>query len=322
MLTKFLALAANTFVETIRQPIFGVVVVATLILMPLNVGLAAYTLKDDDKLLVELGLSTLLLSGLFLSSFSATSVLTREIENKTVLTVVSKPVSRSLFLAGKYMGLFWALALAFYICFLGFIFSIQHKVLQTSADEWHAPVLVFGFGGVILPLLIAAFRNFLNGKDVTTTAVLIGTPMLTIGAILTCFLGRNWELQPFSEGAPGVAVIMAGFLVFCAVMVLAAIALAVSTRLGQVMTLLTCLAVLLVGLITDYLLADAAAKSTVADIAYNHIPNFSFFWVIEAVNDGRGIPVAYFAYTSLYALLIVVAALLMGTALFQRREVG
>ena len=322
MLTKFLALAANTFVETIRQPIFGVVVVATLILMPLNVGLAAYTLKDDDKLLVELGLSTLLLSGLFLSSFSATSVLTREIENKTVLTVVSKPVSRSLFLAGKYVGLLLALALAFYICFLGFIFSIQHEVLQTSAQTWHGPVLAFGFGGVIIPLLIAAFRNFLNGKEVTTTAMIVGTPMLTIGAICTCFLGRGWEIQPFFEGAPSAAIILSGFLVFCAVMVLAAIALAVSTRLGQVMTLLTCLAVLLVGLITDYLLADVAAKSTVANVAYNHIPNFSFFWIIEAVNDGRDIPLAYFAYTSLYALLIVIAALLVGTALFQRREVG
>ena len=117
MVGKLLAISINTFLETIRQPIFGVVLATTLLLMMLNVSLAAYTLDDDDKLLTELGLSTLLLSGLFLASFSATSVLTREVEVKTVLTVISKPVSRWLFILGKYLGLLAGLALAFYICF-------------------------------------------------------------------------------------------------------------------------------------------------------------------------------------------------------------
>jgi ABC-2 type transport system permease protein len=132
---KLFAIAANTFTETVRQPVYGVVVGATLLLMIFNVGLAAYTLKDDDKLLTELGLSTLLLSGLFLASFSATSVLTREIDNKTVLTVVSKPISRPVLIVGKFVGLVTALLLAFYLCFLGFLYSIQHKVLQTSAGR-------------------------------------------------------------------------------------------------------------------------------------------------------------------------------------------
>ena len=322
MLGKLFAIAANTFVETIRQPVFGVVLVATLLLMVLNVGLAAFTLDDDDKLLVELGLSTLLLSGLFLSSFSATSVLTREIENKTVLTVVSKPVSRTLFLAGKYLGLLAALALAFYICFLGFFFSIQHQVLQTSSDPWHGPVLVFGLGGAMVTCVIAGFRNFLTGKEFVTTALSVGTPLLTAGAVITCFFGREWEMQPMTEGLPAPDVFVAAVLVFFAVMVLAAIALAASTRVGQVMTLLICLAVLMVGLTTDYLLSELAETSIVAGIVYRHLPNFSIFWIVDAVNNEQPIPMSYAGYTAGYAVLMASAALLAGVALFQRREVG
>ena len=322
MLGKLFAIAANTFVETIRQPVFGVVLVATLLLMVLNVGLAAFTLDDDDKLLVELGLSTLLLSGLFLSSFSATSVLTREIENKTVLTVVSKPVSRTLFLAGKYLGLLAALALAFYICFLGFFFSIQHQVLQMSADRWHGPVLVFGLGGAMVTCVIAGFRNFLTGKEFVTTALSVGTPLLTAGAVITCFFGREWEVQPMTEGLPAPDVFVAAVLVFFAVMVLAAIALAASTRVGQVMTLLICLAVLMVGLTTDYLLSELAETSIVARIVYRHLPNFSIFWIVDAVNNEQPIPMSYAGYTAGYAVLMASAALLAGVALFQRREVG
>ena len=90
MVQRFLAIAINTFVETIRQPIYGVLLLATFAMLILNVSLAGFTLEDDNKLLLDLGLSTLMLSGLFLSAFSATGVLTREIENKTVLTALQE----------------------------------------------------------------------------------------------------------------------------------------------------------------------------------------------------------------------------------------
>jgi hypothetical protein len=322
VLSRLVAIAANTFLETIRQPIYAVVLVATLFLMIMNVGLAAFTLEDDDKLLTELGLSTLLLSGLFLSSFSATSVLTREIENKTVLTVVSKPVSRPIFLAGKYLGLLAALILAYYVCFLGFFFSIQHKVLQTSADPWHYPVLVFGLGAVLIACVAAGIANFLYGKEFVAVALWVGTPLLTIGALASCFFEREWEFQSFWEGFPDPQILVAAFLIFCAVMVLSAIALAASTRLGQVMTLLICLAVLMVGLISDYLLSELAERAIWASALYKHIPNFSLFWVVDAVNAENPIPARYVGYVVLYASLMAGAALLLGVALFQRREVG
>ncbi len=127
MFQRFLTLASNTFVETIRQPIYGVILFVTAAMLILNVSLAGFTLDDDDKLLLDLGLSTLMLSGLFLSAFSAAGVLSREIENKTVLTVISKPVSRPLFILGKFAGLIAALSLG----------SLMASV-ATSLDHWLA----------------------------------------------------------------------------------------------------------------------------------------------------------------------------------------
>ncbi|GJM24670.1 MAG: hypothetical protein DHS20C16_10850 [Phycisphaerae bacterium] len=321
-MTKLLAILSTTFTETIRQPIYGIVLLTTLMLMPLNVGLAAFTLADDNKLLLELGLSTLLLSGLFLASFSASSVLTREIENKTVLTVVSKPVSRPVFLMGKYFGLILALALAYFIGFVGFFMSVQHKVLESSADEWHWPVLVFGPGMLMAVFVIAGIYNFFRDKPFVGTVFKLGTPLLTLGALATCFLGRAWEVGPFNLGPVGLDVFKAAFLVFCSVMILTAVALAASTRVGQVMTLLICLAVLMVGLISDYLLSQAAEASSLARAAYTIIPNFSFFWIIDAVNAEMNIPASYVGLSAAYATCISLAALFFGAAMFQRREVG
>ena len=176
MFQRFYTLAANSFLETIRQPLYGVILIATTALMILNVSLAAFTFEDDNKLLLDLGLSTLLLSGLFLSAFSASGVISREIENKTVVTVVSKPVSRPLFILGKFAGLLAAIGVAYYLLTLVFILCVRHGVLQNSTDPWDGPVLVLGIGAVVVSLIGGAAANFLHSKHFAATVVQILSP--------------------------------------------------------------------------------------------------------------------------------------------------
>ncbi|MFQ5491279.1 MAG: hypothetical protein ACE5GE_11200 [Phycisphaerae bacterium] len=322
MIGRFVSIAANTFLETIRQPLYGVILLVTALMLILNLGLAGFTLEDDDKLLLDLGLSTLLVSGLFLSVFSATGVLSREIENKTVLTVVSKPVSRPLLIAGKYTGLMTALAMAMYLAFLMFLLTIRHQVLQNTTDPWDMPVIVFGFGALSLSLSIGAFLNFYSGKEFASTTLALFTPLLTLATILTGFWNKTWELQAFGEGIWSINIVWTGVLMLMAVMVLAAIALAASTRLSQVMTLLVCVLVTMMGLVSDFVLGERAADSAVANALYKTIPNLGLYSAVDAVTSDVLIPTSYIAMAGGYTLLMVTAALLIGVALFQRREVG
>jgi ABC-type transport system involved in multi-copper enzyme maturation permease subunit len=322
MFSRLLSIAANTFTETIRQPIYGALLIVTVLMMIANVALAGFTLEDDDKLLRDLGLSTLLLSGLFLSAFSATGVLTREIENKTVLTVVSKPVARPVFILGKYLGLMAALFLAYYIGFLAFAMSLRHKVLQNSSDPWDQPILIFGFGGAIASLLLAALLNYVNDAEFMGTALAIVTPVLTIGLVVAAFFDANWNVQPFSKGFISGQSVLAAFLVMMSVMIIAAVALAASTRLGQVMTLVVCTLVLMLGLVSDSVLGDHQETSRIASAAYRLYPNLGIFWVLDALNSNLPIPSEYVVRVCLYAVLQVAAILMIGVALFQKREVG
>jgi hypothetical protein len=112
-------------------------------------------------------------------------------------------------------------------------------------------------------------------------------------------------------------------LVFCGVLLLAAVALAASTRLGQVSTLLTCAVVLAVGLTSDATLGRYAADSIVASTLYKIVPNLSLVGVTEALHaDAVFVPWRYVWMTAGYCGLFVLAALLVGVALFQTREVG
>jgi len=325
MFARFTSIAFVSFVETIRQPIYGVLLIATALMLVANVSLAGFTLDDDDKLLMDLGLSTLLMSGLFLASFSATGVLTREIENKTVLTVISKPVHRTLFFLAKFSGLALALILAHYLNTLVFILAQRHGVMQTSAMHWDMPVLLFGTGAIVVALTTAAFCNYFYGKDFPITCLMLVTPLLTLAVLGVAFFSPKWELIPFASKYVSGQVLIAAFLVLLINLVLSALALAVSTRLGQLMTLLVCVAFLCLALIADYAFGPPAHDSFLAATAYHLVPNIGPFWVIDALtdkSDKTAIPLRYLFYASGYAFLLVVGFLNVGIAMFQRREVG
>jgi len=322
---RFYAIAINTFVETLRQPIFGVILMLTAALLVLNVSLAAFTLDDDNKLLLDLGLSTLLLSGLFLSAFSATGVLSREIDNKTVLSVISKPVNRPLFILGKFAGLIMALGLAYYLSALVFILAQRHGVLQNTSDPWDAPVLILGLGSVTVAVLAAAFCNYLYGKHFSTTAIAIETPLLTAAVLTVGFFDKHWESIPFASDFVGGQILLAVFLVFLVVVLMAAVALAASTRFGQMVTLMICVVFLLVGLIADYCLGQYAQSSPIAALFYGLIPNIGPFWIIDglyAESAKTAVPFAYVGYATGYATLLTIAIVSLAIAIFQRREVG
>jgi hypothetical protein len=325
MLQRFYSIAMNTFVETVRQPVYGVILVATALLMVLNVSLAAFTLSDDNKLLLDLGLSTLLLSGLFLAAFSAAGVLSREIENKTVLTVISKPVGRPTFLIAKFVGLAAAMAVAWYVSFLIFVLCVRHGVMDSAAKPLDRPVLLFGVGGVLLALGVAAFCNYFYSMGFATTSLALCTGVLTLAVFLIGFFGPKWQSIPFGSNHVSGQVWIGGYLVLLMTLILAAVALTASTRLGQLMTLMVCTLVLVIGIISDYAFGQHAATSFLANVAYAVFPNVGPFWVIDGLTVDSPetiIPVEYVLLTTAYGLLMSAAILNVGIVMFQRREVG
>ena len=84
---RLFTLTKNTFIETLRQPVYAIIIIAALLLFFISPSLTMYTMSDDDKLLRELGLSTLFLTSLFIAIFSASGAVAEEIEDKTIMQI-------------------------------------------------------------------------------------------------------------------------------------------------------------------------------------------------------------------------------------------
>jgi ABC-type transport system involved in multi-copper enzyme maturation permease subunit len=326
MWTKLWAIAGNAFTETVRQPVYGLILLATAGLLLCCMLFAGFTLDNDTKLLKEFGLSTLLMAGLFLASFSAAGILSREIENKTVMSVVSKPVGRAAFLLGKFIGLIAALTLAFYLSTLALLMLARHGVLEAATDPYDVPVIVAGFSAVILAVLLATFCNYFYGLQFGPTAIFLCLITMTLAGVFCCLIDKNWKLEEsFGKDLLDPHLLAGAFMVYLVVVFMTAVALAASTRAGQVATLFTCLVVLMLGMTSDYMFGEAAQHAGEAPFsaaAYSLIPNLGVFWIAEAVSDMRAISGQYLLASTAYAALYTLAALMIAFALFHNREVG
>ncbi len=342
-LEQLLAIARNTFFESIRQPVLLVVLLVAGLLVVLSNPFSAYTLEDDQRMFVDIGLSTIFIGGAVLAAFVATNVLTREIDNRTVLTVVSKPVPRPVFVIGKYLGVAGAQLAVLILLSLLFMLVEIHGVRQTVTTPWHLPVILLGSGAVLLGAAAGIWCNYFYGWVFSSTFVVFTTPLLLLAYGLCLILGPDFSPQPAGKAFEGqlwlaIAALLLGELV------LTAIALAASTRLGQVLTLVTTIGLFVLGLLSDWLLGrrigrldgiieglreagagvdpGILAEYWSLKAAYAIVPNFQVFWLADAITQEATIPTSYVTAAIPYGLSLIVLALAIAIALFQRREVG
>jgi len=279
MLRQLLTIARNTYVESVRQPILLLLVLLSGLLQVFNTWTAAFSMgrsstaevSGDNKLLLDIGLATVFGFGVLMAAFVATAVISSEIDRRTMLTVVSKPISRTAVVVGKYLGVAGAIAGAVVIMLAFLMLAIRHGVLTTAGDHLDMPVLLFGFGALFGSLLLAAATNYMYGWSFNQTAITALLPLILLAYGGVLLVSKEWELQPITTDLKP-SILTACLAMGMAILVLAAVATAASTRLGQVMTIVVCAGVFLGGLLSNYFLGRQAFQNDVVGVVQDAQP--------------------------------------------------
>ncbi|MHC4541376.1 MAG: hypothetical protein ACYS74_16610, partial [Planctomycetota bacterium] len=284
-MNRLFTIARNTFIETLRQPIFAIIIVAALMLFFVTPSLTMYTMSDDNKLLRELGLSTLFLTSLFIAIFSASGAVAEELQNKTIMTVLSKPVQRPIFIIAKFLGVTAAVVLAHYICTVALLMAIRHGVLETVNDTHDWTVVGAAGVGVIAVVLLSAFLNYAYDWKFSSTAMVLTAVFATLTVIFLSFIDRNWQFNPKANGINAVD-IYGSILLLLAALIIVALAVAFSSRFNVVVTLSICLGIFLLGLVSDYVFGRFAEVHLWAQVGRFLVPNLQIFWISDAIYEG------------------------------------
>lgn len=318
---QFVTIAINTFMELVRQPIF---LLLTTVSAAFEIFLATpyyFAFGDEPKLVKNSVLAVMLLAGLFGAVLSASAALAREIRGGTALAVLSKPIGRAQFLLAKYTGLVVALTLMTYLNLVAAL--IASRMAFDAYGKTDLPALGLFAGGVLLAYGIGGFTNFFLRRTFVSDAFFSMLVTVTIAAVL--IFQFTTQQQSLGEAAHvDWRLVPAAILILFALWILAALALACSTRFDTIPTLAICSAFFLLGLMSDYLFGRRAEQGAWwASILYTVTPNWQLFWLADALDTGKStFHWGYVGKALAYVAGYVGAVLSLAVMLFEERELS
>lgn len=265
-------IARATTTEGIRQPVFALMIVLGTVINILNSYIPFFTLGDDVKMLKDCGLATLLITGLILAVWTASTSIAEEIEGKTAMTLLSKPINRRQFILGKYIGILQAVLWMYLPVVIVFLICIYLKVPYDKKES-----------GV---------------SDVAWM--------------------ESWTTA--AQTVPGIV------LIILEVAVMTAVSVAISTRLPMVVNMVSCLAIFVIGHLTQALVDSGSLRLELVEFMARMfatvLPALEVFNVQAAIATGSEVPKIYLLSALVYTLAYAGMAILLAFILFEDRDLA
>lgn len=157
---RILTIARNTFREAVRDRVLYNLVVFVLLITASAIFLGELTGGQEARTIVNLGLTAMLIFGAFIAIFVGVSLVSKEIDKRTVYAMLSKPVGRGEFIIGKYLGLCLTLLVNVLIMGIGVSLALLYVGGGNLAFSiWGAICLIF-FELMILTGVAILFSSF------------------------------------------------------------------------------------------------------------------------------------------------------------------
>jgi len=104
----FAPLVINSFKEIVRQPFYYVILFAGCLIMLMSLTFTFFAFGEEAKMIRDMGISTITISGLLAGCLSSSVLIANEFEGQTALAVLCKPITRAHYVLGKYLGIILA----------------------------------------------------------------------------------------------------------------------------------------------------------------------------------------------------------------------
>jgi hypothetical protein len=299
------AVALAAFREGVRQSMFWLLAGLAFLLMTVSPVVPYYTFGEDHLVVKDLGYDTIMLAAVVFGTLAASLFVSEEIEGRTAVTLMSKPVSRRQFLLGKFAGIVLAALVLF-------------ALLGTY------------FEGVML------FKHWWERMDPQPTPPWVASSLEALnlpGEATDLLRGVGLWISHTLDTLPGLV------LSFSQVMVLVAIAVSLATRVPMVVNLTAVLVIFLLAHLTPVLVTIARGAQAndpnsavsqllafAAQLFDTILPDLGSFRIDSALLGDTPPPALpftrYIASVSLYGVLYTGIALLFGLILFEDRDLA
>lgn len=300
-----------------RQPICLLLATSALGLIALLPLIVTHGLGESGKLIRDSSFAIHFLFGIGLSTFAACLTIIQEIRRGTVASILSKPVSRVVFLLAKFIGIAIPTLMFSTMCTFGTMLSARTAAEQFIIDWWSAlPFLIC----IPFAFILSGIIHYFTDRPFVSNAFCLLFFSICGAFLFAGFFSHHGEFQSFGASYRW-EIIAPSMLIAMAILVLQGIAVGLATRLDAVPTLAICTVLFLAGLMSDYFIGRHIGQNPLADILYRLVPNWQHFWQIDALNGGGHVPWSYVLASARYAAMYLCGTLLVATGLFRLMEI-
>ena len=189
-LSRVLAVAANTFRETVRERVLYNLVFFAILMTVAGLLLGRLSIRQDEKILKDLGLAAMDLFGTLIAIFIGTGLVSKEIERRSLYPLLAKPLSRGEFFLGKFAGLGFTLLVNISVMLLGLLLT-----LGATGREPDPGLLAAVYPLFLGLLLVVAFAMLFSTLTSSTLAAVLTVGVVVVGRFADVIRGMR-EVLP------------------------------------------------------------------------------------------------------------------------------
>ncbi len=183
---KVAAIAWTTSKEALSQPLFYVLLTIGLFGLVLFPFIPYNTLGEDIKMVKDEGLTLIMVLSILMALWTASLSIAEEIEGRTALTLLSKPVGRREFILGKFTGILVPVAIMFVVLGAVFLASVSYKVVYDARETAQTDPTLADCQREMLQIAPGLLLAFMETVVLTAISVAISTRLPMLANLIIC----------------------------------------------------------------------------------------------------------------------------------------
>jgi ABC-type transport system involved in multi-copper enzyme maturation permease subunit len=177
---RIFSIAANTFRETIRNKILYAILAFALFVIGMTFFLADLSVGDLARIIADVGLASIHVFGVIMAVFIGITLVSSEVERKSVYLILSKPVPRWEFIVGKALGLSLTLALTTLV--MALVLFVVHAGYRYGGRP--EPGILVAAAGIYMELvLLVCLASFFSTFTTPVLSAIFTLSMFLIGHV-------------------------------------------------------------------------------------------------------------------------------------------
>lgn len=185
---KLIPLTINSFKEIFRQPFYHVILFSGCFITLLSFAFTFFSFGEEMRMIRDMGLSTITICGLLTACMSSSILIAREFERQTTHALLSKPITRTHFILGKYLGIILA---TFILVFSqGLVFEIAlavNKYILVSNKEIIGPAAQ-NISYIDYYCIMGIYFTLLQILILTAVSMILSIYFNVTGNLVLCFV--------------------------------------------------------------------------------------------------------------------------------------